>query len=102
MLSNTADTNPRPRAVGHDAPGSSLTGIIDAQLTRANRNTEPLNASGNSPQPGRRTGAVASSATHSAMASTGMRSASPGMNTLQTMFVVITAASSAPTTARRP
>ena len=46
MLSNTADTKPRPNAVCHDASGSFSTGIIDAASTSDSRKTLPLNAPG--------------------------------------------------------
>src|SRR5437870_4290326 len=52
MLSKTAETKPRPKAVCHDAEGSSLTGISDAHQTSESRNTHPLSAPGISPQAG--------------------------------------------------
>ena len=58
MLSNTAETKPRPNVVCHDAGGSCSTGIIDAASTSDSRNTAPRAASGSSSQSGRRIGAV--------------------------------------------
>src|SRR5262245_45675741 len=59
MLSNTADRNPSPREVCQDAAGSFSTGIIEAQVIRASRNTLPLNASGSSDHSGLRAGTQA-------------------------------------------
>ncbi len=58
MLSNTADTKPRPKAVCEEAAGSFSTGIIEAQVTSASRNTVPLTAPGSSSHSGLRSGAV--------------------------------------------
>jgi hypothetical protein len=58
MLSNTADTNPRPKAVGHDAEGNVSTGIIEADVTSASRKIVPLNVSRSTAQSSRRNGAV--------------------------------------------
>src|SRR4030042_3458082 len=44
ILSNTAETNPRAKAVHADAGGNSSTGISEAQVTRAIRNTVPIHA----------------------------------------------------------
>src|SRR5262245_49066429 len=66
ILSNTAETKPRPSVVCHDAAGSFSTGMSEAQVTSASRNTDPLNASGSRPQSGRRAAAVARMATQTA------------------------------------
>ena len=58
MLSNTAETNPRPSAVCHDATGSFSTGIIEAAVTSASKKIVPLNVSGITAQSGRRNGAA--------------------------------------------
>src|SRR5262245_29121727 len=78
MLSNTADTKPRPNAVGQDAAGSFSTGIIEAQVTSASRNTEPLNASGSNPHSGLRSGTQTRIATQTAAPITGKWSSSAG------------------------
>src|SRR6266516_4734584 len=54
MLSKTADTNPRPRAVFQDAPGNFSTGIIEAVNTRDSRKMELRNAGGITFQSGAR------------------------------------------------
>src|SRR5690606_14792320 len=46
MLSNTAETQPRPKAVCHDAAGSVSTGISDAQVTSVSRNSVPFTDAG--------------------------------------------------------
>jgi hypothetical protein len=46
MLSNTAETNPRPRVVWGDASGRCSTGIIDAINTSDSRNKLPFAAAG--------------------------------------------------------
>src|SRR5215475_11360998 len=45
MLSNTAETKPNPKVDGHEASGKFSTGISEADVTRATRNTVPFNAS---------------------------------------------------------
>src|SRR5258706_85404 len=49
MLSKTAETKPRPKAVEGPAGGSALTGIIEAQSTRDRRKLAPFTAPGISP-----------------------------------------------------
>src|SRR5262245_60437881 len=86
MLSNTAETNPRPSAVGQDATGNFSTGIIDAAVTSASRKIVPLNVSGSTPQSGRRNGVVANSTTHTDSPSTGTRPSNSGKCRLVTTF----------------
>src|SRR5437868_11597020 len=64
MLSNTAETKPRPSAVCHDGAGSFSTGMSEAHRISDKRNTLPLNAPGSSDHWGLRHNAVTSSATH--------------------------------------
>ena len=78
MLSNTADTKPRPSAVCHDASGRCSTGIIEAIVTRDNKNIAPLKASGSNDHSGLRTGADTRIATHTAAPSTGNWSSTAG------------------------
>ena len=78
MLSNTAETKPRPSAVCQDASGSFSTGIIDAEVTSASRKIVPLKVSGMISQSGRRNGAAARITTHTASPITGMASSSAG------------------------
>src|SRR5207247_8627323 len=54
MLSKTADTNPRPRAVFQDATGNASTGIIEAVNTRDSKKKEPRYAGGITCQSGAR------------------------------------------------
>src|SRR5947207_15503822 len=84
MLSNTAETNPRPIDTDHDASGSFWTGIIDAASTRERRKMLPLNALGSSSQCGRRSGTHNNSATHTAAPMNGKVSASSVKRTLTT------------------
>src|ERR1700674_3591823 len=74
MLSNTADTNPRPSAVVHDADGSFSTGISDAHTMSESRKTLPLAAAGRSDQAGRRHSAAMKIATHTPAPMNGKRS----------------------------
>src|SRR5690554_6473037 len=46
ILSKTADTQPRPKAVCHDAAGNVSTGISDAHVTRVNKNSVPFTDAG--------------------------------------------------------
>src|ERR1700694_1256475 len=64
MLSNTADTNPRPSAVVHDADGSFSTGISDAHTMSESRKTLPLAAAGRCDQAGRRPSSGPKHASH--------------------------------------
>ncbi len=57
MLSNTAEMKPSDSVLCQEAGGSFSTGIIEAMVTSASRNTEPLKASGRSFQSGWRHGA---------------------------------------------
>ena len=66
MLSKTAEMKPRLRAESADAGGSFSTGIIEAQLTRLSRNSEPLKVSGRISQSGRRKGTEIRIATQTA------------------------------------
>src|SRR5215475_2527725 len=45
MLSNSAETKPNPKVESHEASGKFSTGISEADVTRATRNTVPFNAS---------------------------------------------------------
>ncbi len=74
MLSNTAEMKPRPKAECQEAGGSVSTGIIEAQLTRDSRKIEPLVASGNNSQSGRRSGTLSRSAIHTVAPMNGKRS----------------------------
>jgi hypothetical protein len=66
MLSNTADTKPRPSAVCHEATGSFSTGIIEAHTHQREQEDAALERTGQQ-APGRvRTGAVTRMATHTA------------------------------------
>src|SRR5262245_48348580 len=78
MLSNTAETNPRPNAVCQEAAGSLCTGIMDAQVTSASRKMLPLNASGTNDHSGLRQPAVARITSQTVAPRTGKLSASWG------------------------
>src|SRR5258708_19036627 len=78
MLSNTAERNPRPKAVSQDAAGSFSTGIIAAVVTRASRKIVPLKVAGRRDQSGLRKGAETRIATHTAAPITGKRSSASG------------------------
>src|SRR5689334_19395033 len=97
MLSNTAETKPRPSVDGHDAVGNCSTGIIDAHSTSDSRKMLPLIASGTIGQSGRRQPAEASSATHTAAPITGKWSSVAGLRRLKYRFAT-TAATSISTT----
>src|SRR3954452_11221132 len=88
MLSNTAETKPRPSAVGQDATGSLSTGIIEAAVTSASRKIVPLNVSGITDQSGLRKGAVKKITIHTAMPSTGIASSNAGNFRLAVMLAV--------------
>ncbi len=66
MLSKTEERKPRPKALCQEAAGSFSTGIIDAQSTSESRKIEPLTASGNTSQSGRRAATEIRIATHTA------------------------------------
>src|SRR5262249_784965 len=51
-LSNSAETKPNPKVESHEASGKFSTGISEADVTRATRNTAPLDASGIADQSG--------------------------------------------------
>src|SRR5262249_32962318 len=72
------DRKPSPKAVCHDAAGSSSTGIIDAHVTNANRKIVPLEVSGMIAQSGLRNGAVARMTIQTAIPSTGKTSSTAG------------------------
>src|SRR3989442_2145284 len=74
MLSNTAETKPRPSAVCHDAAGSFSTGIGEAQVISKRRNALPLNAPGSSDHAGLRHSAAMRIAAHTAAPMNGKRS----------------------------
>src|SRR5262245_686019 len=86
MLSNTAETKPKPKVVRHDAAGSSSTGIIDAAVTRASRKIVPLKASGSTFQSGRRNGAVANRTAQTDKPNMGTRPSNSGKWRLVTTF----------------
>ena len=56
MLSNTADTKPRPSVDCGEAAGRLSTGIIEAASTSDSRNTAPFAAAGITVKSGRRHG----------------------------------------------
>src|SRR5690348_15236791 len=89
MLSNTAETNPKPIATLHDASGSVSTGIIDAANTSERRKMLPLSAPGSSSQWGRRRGTHSNSATHTAAPMNGKRSEISVNRTLTTTLATI-------------
>src|ERR1700688_1925960 len=89
MLSNTADRNPRPSVVSHEADGSFSTGIIAAVVTSARRKTVPRKVAGSSGQSGRRAPAVTRIAAHTAAPITGKRSSTSGYLRLATTFATI-------------
>jgi hypothetical protein len=101
MLSNTAETKPRPRVVCQEAAGNFSTGMSDAQVTRASRKTEPLNASGSSLQSGRRSVAVSRIATQTAAPMTGKWSSTAGKYRLAATLAPIAASRMTPTIAMR-
>src|SRR5688500_2780395 len=102
MLSKTADTNPRPSAVGHDAAGSLSTGINDAHRMSESRKMVPSNALGSRLQSGLRMGAVTRIATHTAAPMNGNLSERWLTCRLTTTVAAIAAANMAATTATRP
>src|SRR5688572_20355009 len=91
MLSNTAEIQPSAKVVCQEAGGSFSTGISEAQVTSASRNTDPLNASGSSFQSGGRHAAVATIATHTAAPITGKWSRTCGKRRLATTLAPIAA-----------
>ena len=78
MLSNTAETKPKPKAVCHDAAGKCSTGIIDAIVTSESKKIVPFIAPGNSDQSGLRSGTASKIATHTATPITGNWSSTAG------------------------
>ena len=97
MLSKTAETNPRPNVVCHDAAGSASTGINDADSTSDSRKAVPLSDSGSTDQSGRLIGAVRSSTIHTVAPRNGMPSAIAGNRVFTTMLAVTAAMRMAPT-----
>src|SRR2546430_1809260 len=77
MLSNTAETKPRPSAVCHEAAGSFSTGMSEAQRMSDSRKMLPLNAPGSSDHCGARHGALTRIASHTAGAA-GVRGGDDG------------------------
>ena len=75
MLSKTAEMKPSASAEGQEAGGSDSTGIIEAQVTSDNRNTEPLKAPGMRLHSGLRSGTATSRATQIAAPRNGKCSA---------------------------
>src|SRR5207302_8902936 len=71
MLSNTAETKPKPSAVGHEAAGSFSTGINEGAVTNASRKIVPLKVSGITFQSGARGPAVSRMTARTAMPRTG-------------------------------
>src|SRR6186713_2014121 len=86
MLSNTAETKPRPSAVGQDAAGSFSTGISEAAVTSARRKMVPLKVSGITVQSGARRAAVSRMTAQTAMPSTGTVSSKAGNFRLAVIF----------------
>src|SRR6185436_18627759 len=86
MLSNTADTKPRPSAVGQEAAGSFSTGINEAAVTSASRKIVPLKVSGITFQSGARQPAVNRITAQTARPRTGTASSSAGNFKLAMMF----------------
>src|SRR5262249_32995660 len=78
MLSNTAETQPRPNAVCQDAAGSFSTGTIEAPVTTDSRKIVPLRVSASTAQPGCRKGTAARMAAHTARPITGHASNASG------------------------
>src|SRR5262245_18977699 len=86
MLSKTADTKPKPRAVGHPAAGSLSTGIIEAHVTSAKRKIVPLNVSGITSQSGLLTRAVTRITVQTASPMTATTSSTAGNFRFATTF----------------
>src|SRR6267142_2013691 len=101
MLSNTADTKPRPSAVCHDAGGSFSTGISEAQTMSDRRKMLPLNAAGSSDHAGWRHSAAIAIATHTAAPMNGKRSEYALNFTLTITLTMIAASRMAATIATR-
>ena len=97
MLSNTAETKPRPIATTADAGGSCSTGIIDAMVTSESRKTEPLRVSGMTSQSGRRIGIDSRIAAHTAAPRKGKLSAISGKVVLMKTLVAMANARIMPT-----
>src|SRR5215831_2870849 len=97
MLSNTAETKPRPNAVCQLADGSLSTGIIEAAVTSARRKIVPLNVLGNTSQSGRRNGTAARITAQTARPITGTTSSNAGNLTLATILATIAAIRIVPT-----
>src|SRR2546426_4943112 len=91
MLSNTAETKPRPSAVCHDAAGNFSTGISEAHTMSESRNTLPLNAPGSSDHAGRRHSAAMKITTHTAAPMNGKLSEKSLNFTLMTTLTAIAA-----------
>ena len=101
MLSNTADTKPRPSAVCHDAAGSFSTGISEAQTISDSRKMLPLSAPGSSDHCGLRHSAVTASATQTPVPMNGKRSDNSLYLTLTRTFTTIAVARMMATIATR-
>src|SRR2546429_4895944 len=86
MLSNTAETKPKPSAVGHEAAGSFSTGINEAAVTNARRKIVPLKVSGITFQSGARSPAVSRMTAQTAMPRTGTESSRTGNFKLAGIF----------------
>src|SRR3990167_5040115 len=78
MLSNTAETKPRPMVVGQLAGGRLSTGISDADITRQSRNNVPFSDDPMIAQSGLRSSAVTMIAAQTPMPITGSMSSSSG------------------------
>ncbi len=91
MLSNTAETKPRPSAVCQDAAGSFSTGISEAHTISERRNTLPLNAPGSSDHAGLRHSAAMEIAAHTPAPMNGKRSEYALNFTLTTTLTTIAA-----------
>ena len=102
MLSNTAETKPRPSVVAQDGVGNAATGISEAHHTSASRNRLPLKALGSRFQLGGRYAASSSRASATARPITGNFSSIAGSRKLNHRLLAIAASSTRPTTTKRP
>src|SRR5688572_26646873 len=91
MLSNTDDTNPRPRVVGHDAGGNCSTGISDAHITSDKRKMLPFTDSGTTVQSGFRHGTASRIAAHTAAPMNGKLSDTDAKRVLMSTLAPIAA-----------
>src|SRR5688572_8676671 len=102
MLSKTAETTPKPKAVTADAAGSRSTGIIEADSTSDNKNALPRTALGNTDQSGRRKIEPVRMTAQTAAPIHGKLSPNSGNLVLTITFAVMTPTRIANTTASSP